>query len=56
MRKPEPLSLYLAVLTLRRRGYIVHRAWNIYCGPRGHWVDGKRVSGKMLAAMAERER
>jgi hypothetical protein len=46
--KPEPWPVYLAVLTLRRRGIRVIRA-----GKREHLVDGRRVySGKQLVALA----
>lgn len=48
--RPEPWSLYLAVLTLRRKGLRVCRH-----GRYAHLVEGKRVlSSKLLIQMAQK--
>jgi hypothetical protein len=50
---PEPAELYFVILALRRQGHRVYRAGS---GCSTHLIDGKRVSGKLLVRMAERER
>jgi hypothetical protein len=49
--KREPIALYQAVMTLRRRGMAVYRG-----GRHGHIVSGKIVTDAQLVAIAEQVR